>query len=235
MAASTTYVLIPGAGHGGWQWAPVARRLRAAGHAALTLTLPGFASGDRRDGLSLSDAVSHVVRAVLERDLADVTLVAHSWGGYPATAAAHQLPDRVTKVIFCGALVPAPGVPLADENPAYARMIRDDIAASPDGTTAITREQAPLLIPGAPEAACDLLFELLEPVPGRYYTDALDLPALATLGIGLAYLLSENDQVLARPGGEFAARLGLEPVPLPGGHDAMLTHPDAVAGAILRA
>jgi hypothetical protein len=199
MAAATTFVLVPGAGHGGWQWAPVARRLRAAGHDAITLTLPGFACGDRRDGLRLSDATACVVRAVLDRDL------------------------------------PARGVPLAAENPAYERMIRDDIAATPDGTTAITREQATLLIPGAPESTRDLLFELLEPTPGRYYTDALDLPDLTTLSISLAYLLSEEDRVLARPGTEFAARLGLSPTMLPGGHDAMLSHPDHIAKAILHA
>ena len=233
MGTTSTFVLVPGAGHGGWQWAPVARRLRSAGRDAVTLTLPGFGSGDDRSGLRLSDATDHVVRAVLERGLTDVTLVAHSWGGYPATAAAHQLTGRVTKIIFYSALVPARGVPLAEENPAYARMIRDDIASSPDGTTAITREQAPLLIPGAPEPAIDLLFELLEPTPGHYYTDALDLPDLTTLDIGLAYLLSEDDQVLARPGAEFAARLGLTPVMLPGGHDGMLSHPDEVAKALL--
>jgi pimeloyl-ACP methyl ester carboxylesterase len=235
MAAATTFVLVPGAGHGGWQWAPVARRLRAAGHDAITLTLPGFACGDRRDGLRLSDATACVVRAVLDRDLTNVTLAAHSWGGYPVTAAAHQITDRLSKVIFYSALVPARGVPLAAENPAYERMIRDDIAATPDGTTAITREQATLLIPGAPESTRDLLFELLEPTPGRYYTDALDLPDLTTLSISLAYLLSEEDRVLARPGTEFAARLGLSPTMLPGGHDAMLSHPDHIAKAILHA
>ncbi|MBO0806164.1 MAG: alpha/beta fold hydrolase [Nocardiopsaceae bacterium] len=206
MTATSTFVLVPGAGHGGWQW-----------------------------GLRLSDATACVVRAVLDRDLAGVTLVAHSWGGYPVTAAAHQLAHRVSKVIFYSALVPSRGVPLADEDPAYARMIRDGIAATPDGTTAITREQAALLIPGAPGSTRDLLFELLEPTPGRYYTDALDLPDLTTLGIDLAYLLSEDDQVLARPGAEFAARLGLTPVMLPGGHDAMLSHPDAIAKAIMHA
>jgi hypothetical protein len=114
-------------------------------------------------------------------------------------------------------------------------MIRDDIARTPDGTTAVTREQAALLIPGAPDSTHDLLFELLEPTPGHYYTDALDLPDLTTVGIDLAYLLSENDQVLARPGAEFAARLGLTPTMLPGGHDAMLSHPDIIAEAIMQA
>ncbi len=46
-----------------------------------------------------------------------MTLVAHSWGGYPATAAAHQLTGRVSKLIFYSALVPARDVTLAAGNP----------------------------------------------------------------------------------------------------------------------
>jgi hypothetical protein len=38
-----------------------------------------------------------------------------------------------------------------------------------------------------------------------------------------------------RPRTEFASRLGIEPVMVPGRHDSMLTHPDAVAKAILAA
>jgi hypothetical protein len=58
----------------------------ACGHEAVALTLPGLADGDSRAGLRLSDAVAHVVSEIEQRDLADVTLVAHSWGGYPSPA-----------------------------------------------------------------------------------------------------------------------------------------------------
>lgn len=233
MTTTSAYVLVPGAGHGGWQWAPVAHRLRAAGHTAITLTLPGFADGDERAGLRLSDAVEHTVRAVLDRELTGVTFVAHSWAGYPVTAATHQLADRVAKVIFYSALVPARGVPLVDENPDVTPLLRDAIAAAPDGSAGVTREMAGLLAPGAPPATRDLLFELLEPTPGAYYTDALDLPDLTTLDVDLTYLLAEDEQILIRPGADFAARLGLTPVIVPGPHDGMLTHPDEITEAIL--
>jgi hypothetical protein len=47
------------------------------------------------------------------------------------------------------------------------------------------------------------------------------------------YFLGEDDHALPRPGAEFAARLGLEPVMVPGTHEGLLTHPDEVANAIL--
>ncbi|WP_269650243.1 alpha/beta fold hydrolase [Streptomyces sp. ActVer] len=75
--------------------------------------------------------------------------------------------------------------------------------------------------------------DLLTPQPGDYFLDALDVPSVAELGIPALYLLGEGDRALPRPGAEFAARLGLEPVMVPGTHEGLLTHPDDVAEAIL--
>jgi hypothetical protein len=47
------------------------------------------------------------------------------------------------------------------------------------------------------------------------------------------YVLSEDDRALARPGAEFASRIGLTPVLVSGGHESMLTRPDEVAKALL--
>jgi hypothetical protein len=48
-----------------------------------------------------------------------------------------------------------------------------------------------------------------------------------------SYVLSENDLALARPGDELAARIGLTPRMVPGGHQSMLTSPDEVTKALL--
>lgn len=230
---SSTFVLVPGAWQGGWSWQPVARRLRAAGHQAITVTLPGLADGDSPSGLHLSDTVDHVVNEVDKRGLDQVTLVAHSWGGYAVTGAAHALAGRVAKVIYYNAVVPARGVPLVDENAEYSVMIRAAIAASPDATMSVVPEQVPLLMPDLDAQAQRLFFELLVPQPGAYFLEALDVPDVTTLGIPAAYVASETDQALARPGAEFAARIGMTPVVVPGGHESMLTHPDEVARALL--
>jgi hypothetical protein len=47
------------------------------------------------------------------------------------------------------------------------------------------------------------------------------------------YVLGEDDHALARPGTALAARIGLTPVMIPGGHQSMLTHPAEVAEALL--
>ncbi len=90
-----------------------------------------------------------------------------------------------------------------------------------------------MLMPEADEQARDLFFELLVPQPGGYFLDPLDADDVTTLGVPAGYVLNEDDRALARPGAEFASRIGLTPVPVPGGHESMLTRPDEVANALL--
>ena len=229
-----TFVLVPGAWQGGWAWQPVARRLREGGRAAVTITLPGLADGDERAGLRLADAVDHVVAEVSRRDLSEVVLVGHSWGGYVITGAAHRLAGRLAKVIYYNAVVPARGTAMVDENAEYAAMTRAAIEASPDGTISVLREQVPIFLPEADKQAQDLFFELLLPQPGGYFVDPLDVDDVTTLGVPAGYILSEDDRALARPGTEFAARIGLTPLMVPGGHESMLTRPDEVTAALLK-
>jgi pimeloyl-ACP methyl ester carboxylesterase len=229
-----TFVLVPGAWQGGWAWQPVARRLREAGYPAVTITLPGLADGDERAGLRLADAVDHVVAEVSRRDLSEVVLVGHSWGGYVITGAAHRLAGRLAKVIYYNAVVPARGTAMVDENAEYAALAHAAIEASPDGTVSLVREQVPVFLPEAGKQAQDLFFELLVPQPGGYFTDPIDVGDVTTLGVPAGYVLSEDDRTLARPGTEFAARIGLTPLMVPGGHESMLTRPDEVTTALLK-
>lgn len=136
MTPVSTYVLIPGGWHAAWCWWPVAKRLRAAGHHAIALTLPGLDDGDDPSGYRLTDAVDYVVSQVRGLQL-DVILVAHSWGGYPATGAAEILTDKVRKVIYFNALVPVRGRSLVDDHPPAGRdLLLRLINESPDGAVA---------------------------------------------------------------------------------------------------
>jgi pimeloyl-ACP methyl ester carboxylesterase len=56
-----------------------------------------------------------VVDLVQRKDLGDVTLVGHSWGGYAITGAASRLEDRLRKLVYWAAFVPVPGKGLIDD------------------------------------------------------------------------------------------------------------------------
>jgi pimeloyl-ACP methyl ester carboxylesterase len=233
---SRTFVLIPGAWMGAWSWHPVARRLREQGHRVIAPTLPGLSYGDDPAGLRLADAVDFVARELDRRELRDVVLVAHSWGGYPATGAAHRQAARIAKVIYYSAVVPARGVAMAGENPGYGEAIRAAVAGTPDGTVPLPLEaiQGGLMPGEAPELQ-ELVAGLVLPQPGGFMLDALDVPPVTGAGLAAAYLLGADDHALARPGDEFAARLGVEPVVVPGGHMALLSRPATVAAALVEA
>jgi alpha-beta hydrolase superfamily lysophospholipase len=233
----TTYLLVPGAWHGAWSWRPVAERLRRAGHRAVALTLPGLGDGDDAAGHRLQDATDHVVAAVERESASRLTLVCHSWGGYPMVGAMHRVRHRVAKGIFHNALIPVPGRSMLDDvPPENARILRDLADASSDQTITLGVELVrQLLFQDVAADAQRLLSELLTPQPAGYFSDAFDGPDATSLGIPFTYILSRDDHAMHRPGTEFASWLGVEPVMVPGTHESLLTHPDAVASAILRA
>lgn len=234
MIPVSTYVLIPGAWHGAWSWRPVAKRLREAGHSAITLTLPGMGDGDDPSGYQLEDAVDFVVDEVNRLRSADVALVAHSWGGFPATGALPRLAGRVSKAVYYNAHIPVRGRSLNDENPPEKRLYAlRSIKDSPVGAIPATLEyvERELMQGVAPELQ-RLVADLLTPQPGGYFLDALDVDP-ADLGLPVAYITGEDDCAMPRPATETAARLGVRPIVVPGTHNGMLTHPDEVAMAIL--
>jgi hypothetical protein len=142
--------------------------------------------------------------------------------------------SRVAKVIYCAAVVPEQGKPTADENEQYGGMIRQAIAGTADATVpgdlGVIQN---MLMPGDPVALREFVSQLLLPQPGGYMTDSLDLPPVTTVGLDTAYVMCAHDIALARPGAEFAGRLGVDPVVIPGNHMTMLTHPDIVTDALL--
>lgn len=218
---------------GAWSWFPVARLLRERGHDVVALTMPGLSYGSSAVDVHLDDAVEFVVDEVERRDLRDVVLVGHSWGGYPITGAAHRVADRLRKVVYVGAVVPAPGTSMADENDAYGRIIHEMIAASPDGTIALPLEalRQSMMQDESPELQ-ELVFAMTLPHPGAYMVESLDVPAVSALGLPTAYVVGADDIALARPAAEFAARVGVEPIAVPGSHMALVTRPPGVATAL---
>jgi pimeloyl-ACP methyl ester carboxylesterase len=229
------FVFVPGSNHGGWCWHPVGRRIREAGHSVHALTPPGLAMGDDPTGLRLADAVDHLVREVESRDLTDVVLVGHSLAGILITGAAPRLADRLAHLAFFSAFIPRPGESMgAALGPQTEEWLRATAQASPTNTIDIDfatfRDR---FMPDEPAALQRLVFDQLTPQPGGYLLDPVDGPELRSLGLPMTYLLAERDIALAVPGEELAERLGVKPIMVPGTHEAMLTHPDELAAALL--
>ncbi|MFJ4777771.1 alpha/beta fold hydrolase [Streptomyces sp. NPDC088762] len=102
------FVLVAGAWLGSWAWDAVAPRLRAAGHGAHPLTLSGVA--ERRSvPAGQQTHVQDIVGEIERLDLREVVLVGHSYAGIPVGQAAERIGDRLARVVFVDASIPADG------------------------------------------------------------------------------------------------------------------------------
>ncbi|MEU5214262.1 alpha/beta fold hydrolase [Streptomyces sp. NPDC020742] len=124
----TEFVLVAGAWLGGWAWDEVVPELRAAGHGVHPLTLSGLA--ERRGVPARQQThVRDIVEAVERRDLRDVVLVGHSYAGIPVGQAAARTADRLARVVFVDAVVPAEGASFVSSWPEGRAGVEASIAA----------------------------------------------------------------------------------------------------------
>jgi pimeloyl-ACP methyl ester carboxylesterase len=112
-----TIVIVHGAWVGGWRWRRVADELIARGHLVFTPTLTGL--GERAHLTSPAVNVSlharDIANVVHYEDLKGVLLVAHSYGGMPASLAAEFVPPGVIQsILFLDAFFPEDGECLND-------------------------------------------------------------------------------------------------------------------------
>jgi pimeloyl-ACP methyl ester carboxylesterase len=109
-------VLVHGGWGGAWCWEEVVPYLESAGARVFTPTLAGLGerSAEGGEGIGMGTHVDDIVMVLDEHDLSDVVLVGHSYGGIPATGAAHRRPERVADLVYLDALVPEDGQSCAD-------------------------------------------------------------------------------------------------------------------------
>ncbi|MDQ0936427.1 alpha/beta fold hydrolase [Streptomyces turgidiscabies] len=101
-------VLVAGVRLGAWAWDEVVVELRAAGHGVHPLTLSGVAER-RGEPAGQQTHVRDIVEVVERLDLRDVVLVGHSYAGIPVGQAAERIGERLSRVVFVDASVPADG------------------------------------------------------------------------------------------------------------------------------
>lgn len=101
-------VLVPGACHGAWWYAPVVDTLTAQGHAAHALTLPGLCERAEEAGATLASHVADVTAIVAALE-GPVVLVGHSYGGMVVAGVADALPEKVVGLLSVDGFAPEDG------------------------------------------------------------------------------------------------------------------------------
>jgi pimeloyl-ACP methyl ester carboxylesterase len=218
----STFVLIPGAGGAAWYWHRVVPELRARGHEAIAVDLPG---ADESAGLpQYADAV---VAAIAGRR--DVVVAGMSMGAFTAPAACARTPVRL--LVLVNAMIPLPGETPGDWW----------------GNTGWEPARVAAARAGGYPAEFDLETYFLHDVPaeviatgeGRGYDEAdiafgqpcaidhwPDVPTRVIAGRDDRFFPREFQRLVARE------RLGLDIDVVPGGHLAALAYPAELAGQL---
>ena len=116
-AQRATIVIVHGAWVGGWRWRDVADTLEERGHRVHTPTLTGL--GERAHltspAVNLSMHALDIANVFRYERLENVLLVAHSYGGMPASVAAELIPSGVIRsIMYLDAFFPEDGQSLND-------------------------------------------------------------------------------------------------------------------------
>jgi pimeloyl-ACP methyl ester carboxylesterase len=97
---SARIILVPGFWLGAWAWDEVVAALRADGHDATALTLPGLDSAETdRSTITFADHVEAICDAVRAAP-APVVLAVHSGAGFSGYAASDRVADRIAAMVY---------------------------------------------------------------------------------------------------------------------------------------
>ena len=229
------FVLVHGTSCGGWIWQKLTPRLRAGGHEVFAPTLTGV--GDRSHllhcGVNLTTHITDITSLLSYEDLADVVLVGHSYAGMVITGVAAKVPERLKRLVYLDAYVPADGQTEADLWPAEMRAaIQADEAAGRG-----LRPPPPLDLLGItdPEMA-SWVKTRVTPHPLATYQEPVPVGSAKSAALPRAFIHCTAGPAtpIFAPFAAQARAAGWEVLELATGHCAMLTMPHEVAELLLK-
>jgi pimeloyl-ACP methyl ester carboxylesterase len=237
----STFVLVHGSWRDGSVWNRVIDRLQHHGHNAFGPTVAGHGKGVCKQ-VSHAQSTRSIVDFIVSRDLTDIVLLGHSYGGTIISKVVEVIPERVRRLVFWNGFVLNDGSTLLEAVPPHYRALFEQLAeASPDNTVmlpfSIWREA---FINDADLDVARASYEQLSAEPYQQMTEPLDLRKFYTLDTPRSYLNGTED--IALPQGEWgwhprmSSRLGLyRLVQMPGSHEVIFTDPNGLADKIVEA
>jgi len=105
----SNYILVHGAWGGAWEFADLVKLLSTNGNKVTALDLPGH--GENKQALAnvtMAAYVKTVVAAVKAQD-EKVILVGHSLAGAVIAQVAEEIPEKIGRLVFVAAILPANG------------------------------------------------------------------------------------------------------------------------------
>ncbi len=234
---SRHFVLLHGAFHGAWCWAPVVEILRGAGHQVSTPTQTGV--GERRHLMSreitLEVFADDLINHIEAEELTDVVLVGHSFGGFAISAAADRMPKHIRHLVYLDARIPENGKTAFDVQPADITAERTRLAQ--EFSQGLSVPPPPPEAFGVPQdhLLYDWVQRRLTPQPMSSFTSPFAIRNPVGNGLPATYIACtdpiypslETSRQMAR------ARTDWGWKEIATGHDAMVTAPGPTADLLM--
>jgi hypothetical protein len=225
-----TFVLVHGAGDGGWYWHLVEPRLTAQGHDVVAPDLPAEAPATLAD---FTGAVTGAVTAAVgDAPSRPVVVVAQSFGGFTAPLVVDRLGADV--LVFVTAMVPAPGESPDDwwERTGYSAAV----AAAREKDAGLADHGDPIVsfYNGVPPEIAEEALRRERNHPPDELPEPWPLPALPA--VPTHFVLCTEDRFFPA---DFARRVvaerlpGVVPDEIASGHCPALARPEELAGLLL--
>jgi pimeloyl-ACP methyl ester carboxylesterase len=235
-----TFLLVHGSWQAGWSWRQVQDLLEAAGHRTLAPTLPGHGVGDEKHRVTHAAYLASVL-GILDAEPGDpVVLVGHSFGGSIISRVAELRPERCRCLVYYSAFVPRDGERVADSLPEdFIGLLTQLAAETADQSITLPYQAFRYNFANtADDESAAAIYRRLTSEPYAPIYEPIALPRFDLLNIPSTYIVCRQDQAL--PPGTFhpgqssrlkTARL----IEIDGDHEALLTAPGRLAGALLQA
>lgn len=231
----TTFVLIAGAGLGGWAWDRVVPLLRASGHEVHRVTLTG--TGDRASenspNVDLDTWITDVLAYLTTHDLQHVSLVGHSFSGHVISGVAERDPSRLARLIYLDALVPEPGQSALEQMGSEGAAYLSSLVVEHDGWSLpwFTEEQLDIVYQGHGFTNEDLDWVLPRTTaqPFATYQHAAIRAPLAAIDLPREYIRCTANP---NPSPVQPYEAGWNWSEIDSGHWPMITAPEATATAL---
>ena len=224
---SGAIVLVHGAWVGEWSWLPVLDRLTASGRPVHAVSLTGHGSRRHEAGptVDLGAHVADVVGVIETFDLADVTLVGHSYGGRVITRVWGEVGTRIRSMVYVDAH--APVAPEPPEPEGRARLAADNEGMLPFPEIYVPTE----------ELVGDVAWFMDRVAPHSYacFTEPWQLELPDALSKTYLHATAGGDSRFAHYADACVGRPGWTRHDLAGPHFIMMSHPDEVSRHLLAA
>ena len=105
---SETFLFVHGAWHGGWCWKDTEKALRELGHETHAPTLSGLGelSHLAHPDITPDSHVEDILAVIKWRELDNIVLVGHSYGGLIVTGVASKVPEKIKSLVYLDAFAP---------------------------------------------------------------------------------------------------------------------------------